>query len=29
VISGEEMSRYMGTDVIEADHVTLELLEWH
>lgn len=29
VISGEEMSRYMGIDAIEAEHVTLELLEWH
>jgi catechol 2,3-dioxygenase-like lactoylglutathione lyase family enzyme len=29
VISGEEMSRYMGIDGIEAEHVTLELLEWH
>jgi len=29
VISGEKMSRYMGIDGIEAEHVTLELLEWH
>ena len=29
VISGEEMSRYMGIDGIEAEHVTLELVEWH
>jgi hypothetical protein len=29
VISGEEMSNYMGIDGTEAEHVTLELLEWH
>ena len=29
VISGEEMSRYTGIGGIEAEHVTLELLEWH
>ena len=29
VISGDEMSRYMGIDGIEAEHVTLELPEWH